>query len=82
MTDTNRRIALQRLLARRRSLQAAYDALIAEPQSYSIQGSVSATNQKMSDIRSELAAIDSQIAALMGSAGIRRSLPDYSGDIG
>lgn len=69
--------ALQKLIERRKKLQQAYDDLIAAPASYNIQGSVSAQNQKLSDIRKELDVIDRQIAQLCGGDGITRSYPNY-----
>lgn len=75
-----RKKAIQRLVARREKLQAAYDAAMAEPASYSISGSVSATAQKLSDLRAELDAIDAQLTALLGGAGpggLRRTYPTY-----
>lgn len=73
--------AMSRLLARRKKLQEAYDALVSEPASYGITGSVNATNQKLSDMRAELAALDNKIAALVGGktgvAGMSVALPDY-----
>ena len=70
--------ALQKLIERRQKLQQAYDDLIMAPASYSIQGSVSAQEQKLADIRKELDAIDRQIAAHLGSNGIKRSYPNYN----
>ena len=75
-----RKKAIQRLVARREKLQAAYDAAMAEPASYSISGSVSATAQKLSDLRAELDAIDAQLTALLGATGpggMRRTYPTY-----
>ncbi len=72
--------AIRRLSARRETLQAAYDAAMTEPASYSINGSVSATNQKLAEMRAELDAIDNQLAALIGGAGpggLRRTYPTY-----
>ena len=71
-------IALQKLIERRNKLQQAYDDLIMAPASYNIQGSVSAQEQKLADIRKELDAIDRQIAAHLGSNGIQRSYPNYN----
>lgn len=73
--------AIRRLSTRREALQAAYDAAMAEPASYTINGSVSATNQKLADMRAELDAIDNQLAALIGGAGpggLRRTYPTYA----
>lgn len=72
--------ALERLIARRNRLQEAYDALVGEPQSYGITGSVSATNVKMTELRREISAIDDKIAALVGRggvAGMEIRIPDY-----
>lgn len=72
--------AIQALLIRKKKLQDAYDNLITEPESYSIQGSVSATNRKLESLRKEIEAIDRQIAVAMGGDGIQRSYPNYSGN--
>lgn len=81
MGNTARTKALRRLLERRGRLQAEYDRLLTEPASFGITGSVNATNQKLSDLRAEIVALDSKIAAVAaphGSvAGMVVSLPDY-----
>ena len=71
--------ALDKLLERRAKLQAAYDALISEPESYGITGSVTAKNRSMVEIRTEIAAIDNRIAALVSSSagGMTLKVPDY-----
>ena len=72
--------AIRRLSARREKLQAAYDAAMSQPASYSISGSVSATAQKLSELRAELDAIDAQLTALLGATGpggLRRTYPTY-----
>ena len=80
--DAHTRQTVQRLIIRRRKLSEAYDALIAQPASYGITGSVSATNQRLEDIRKEIAVVDTQIRALMTRGGIiERSLPDYYGGL-
>ena len=71
---------LEELKKRRAELLARYDALIKEPASYSVSGSVSATNQKLEELRKEIAAVEAQIASAMGLAlpgGIVRRWPDY-----
>lgn len=68
---------LRALMARRQKLQDAYDAMITEPESFSINGSVSATNRKLETLRKEIEVIDRQIAAAAGSDGIERSYPNY-----
>ena len=70
--------AIQALLIRKKKLQDAYDNLITEPESYSIQGSVSATNRKLETLRKEIEAIDRQIAMARGGDGIQRSYPNYN----
>ena len=70
--------ALKALIARRNKLQAAYDRLIDEPESYSISGSVSATNRKLETLRKEIEVIDRQIAAAAGGNGIQRAYPNYN----
>lgn len=81
MTETIAQKAIKRLIERRKKLQASYDALINEPAAYGITGSVNATNQKLADLRLELAALDNRIAALINGrtsvAGMSISLPDY-----
>ena len=72
--------AIRRLSARREKLQAAYDAAMAQPASYSISGSVSATNRKLETLRKEIDAIDAKIAMASGGDGIQRSYPNYSGN--
>ena len=78
-TDNIRTRAIRKLIERRKALQDAYDALVAEPQSFGISGSVNATNQRLSDLRVEIAAIDSQIAGCMqGASGFMTIIrPDY-----
>lgn len=70
---------VRRLLRRRMVASQAYDRLLAEPASYSIQGSVSVTSQKLAELRREIEEIDRTIAAVCGkdSGGIRRSYPNY-----
>lgn len=66
------------LYARRKKLQDEYDRLILEPESYTIQGSVSATNRKLETLRKEIVAINRQIAMASGGDGIQRSYPNYN----
>ena len=73
MSDT----ALRALMVRRKKLQNAYDALITEPESYSITGSVSATNRKLDDLQKQIDNINQQITAAAGGDGIQRSYPNY-----
>ena len=68
---------LTNLYARRKKLQDEYDRLILEPESYTIQGSVSATNRKLETLRKEIEAINRQIAMASGGDGIQRSYPNY-----
>lgn len=71
--------ALNNLIKRRDKLQAAYDELADQPQSYSINGSVSETKQKMADLRREIDVINAQISTLInGGDGIRRVYPNYN----
>lgn len=78
--DELRKSAIEKLLRRKAKLQEAYDQLILEPASYGITGSVSATNRSLTDIRTELVAIDKKISALITNnsvAGMSISYPDY-----
>ena len=81
MENDARHKALKRLLARRKALQDEFDRLVAEPASFGITGSVNATNQKLADLRAELAALDARIAAVLHPratvAGMSVALPDY-----
>lgn len=68
------------LRARRAALLAQYDAILKEPQSYSVSGSVSATNIKLKELREEIAAVEAQLASALRLAepgGIVRRWPDY-----
>ena len=71
--------AIERLLKKRSHLQEQVDALASTPASYSIVGSVSVTNQKVSDLKDELAEIDLQIKQMLtgGASGMSLSYPDY-----
>jgi len=72
--------ALDRLLKRRQMLQQQYDQLVAEPASYGITGSVSATNRSLKEIRDEIACIDDKIANFLETgtvAGLHVKYPDY-----
>jgi len=72
--------ALNRLMQRKQALQEQYDNLIAEPASYGITGSVSATNRTLKEIRDEIVAIDDKITSLLSSnsvAGMSVKWPDY-----
>lgn len=78
--DDIRTATVKRLAKRRETLQKAYDDAMAQPASYTINGSVSATAQKLSDLRAELDAIDAQLSALLGASGpggLRRTYPTY-----
>lgn len=71
---------LKALLLRRKAMRAEYESLMSQPQSYGITGSVSATNQRLADLRSEIAAIDGQISDLLHNRQVMSiSLPDYKG---
>jgi hypothetical protein len=76
-----RKKAINHLMQRRRALQEQYDALINEPASYGITGSVNATNRGLDELRSEIVAIDAKINALLSRtsvAGMAIKYPDYS----
>ncbi len=68
---------IKTLLKRRAMLQAEYDRLISQPESYSITGSVSATNRKLDDLQKQIDNINQQITAAAGGDGIQRSYPNY-----
>ena len=69
---------LNNLIKRRKMLQDEYDSMITQPESYNIQGSVSATNRKLETLRKEIEVIDRQIAAAAGGSGIQRAYPNYN----
>lgn len=78
--DEIRKKAINRLMERKKALQEEYDHLIAEPASYGITGSVSATNRGLKEIRDEIAVIDDKIASLLergNVAGMHVKYPDY-----
>lgn len=78
---TMRDRAIQRLRERKAKLQAAFDDLASQPASYSISGSVTATNQKLADLRNEIAVINRAIESLIldsASDGIKRTFPNYN----
>lgn len=79
--DDIRKKAINNLMKRRNILSAQYDQLLAEPDSYSIVGSVSVTNRKLDVLRKEIAAIDEKITALCAGRGglpcIQIRIPDY-----
>lgn len=71
--------ALDKLLKKRSSLEEYAAELAKSPASYGITGSVSVTNQKVADVREEIATIDMQIKQLVAGepAGISLSYPNY-----
>ena len=77
---TAKETAISNLLTRRKTVKAQYDALLAEPASYSISGSVSATNRNLTELKEELASIDADLRALLngGSPLVTRRYPNYS----
>ena len=79
--DDIRKKALDNLIRRRNALSGQYDQILSEPTNYSIVGSVSVQNQKLSDLRKEIKACDEKIEALCagrgGLAGIQIKIPDY-----
>ena len=77
--DEIRRKAIEKLLARRKALQAQADELAAMPASYGITGSVSVTNHSIDDLKKQITAIDLQIKELLVGepAGISLSYPNY-----
>lgn len=75
-----RKKAIDRLLKRRQAIQDEYDHLVAEPASYGITGSVSATNRSLKELRDELVAIDEKLNSLISGGGIPGmsvKWPDY-----
>lgn len=78
--DEIRKKAINRLMERRQALQEEYDHLLAEPASYGITGSVTATNRSLKEIREEISVIDDKIASLLergNVAGMHVKYPDY-----
>lgn len=78
--------SIKRMLERRARLQKAYDDLVCEPASYGITGSVSATNRRLDELRTEISVLDEQIKAMIarigGLPGISINVPSYRwGDI-
>ena len=69
--------AIRVLIQRRAKLQAEYDQLIGQPESYNINGSVSATNRKLDDLQTQIDNINQQLNQLMTGSGIKRSYPNY-----
>lgn len=79
-TTTEKPSYIEILKQRREALQAQYDAILREPSSYSVSGSVSATNRSLKELREEIAAVDRQIAAyfgVVGPGGMSRRYPRY-----
>lgn len=61
-------------------MQAQYDAILAEPASYGITGSVNATNRGLDELRVEIEAIDKKIESLLNRtsvAGMTVRWPNY-----
>lgn len=78
--DAIRKKAIDRLMTRRQTIQEAYDALLAEPESYGINGAVNVSNRSLKDLRDELVAIDDKLNALLTDnqvAGMTIKWPDY-----
>lgn len=78
--ESTKKKAIENLIKRRAKIQEEYDALLSEPASYGITGSVSATNRSLKDLRDELTAIDVKISSLIKSepvAGMCVKYPDY-----
>jgi len=81
LTSDFRKRAIERIMARREELQRTYDAVMREPASYGISGSVNATNQRLADLRTEMASCDRQLRAVLGGGfPLTISLPDYKHD--
>ena len=76
-----RKKALNRMLARRKELQAEYDRLISEPLSYGVTGSVKARNRSLEELRAEISVLDDRIKSLLarigGLAGMDICVPSY-----
>lgn len=79
--DEVRKKAINALMARRNALSRQYDEILSQPESYSIVGSVSATNHKLEEIRKEISALDDKIETLCGArgglGGVSIRIPDY-----
>lgn len=73
--------SIKRMLERRARLKRAYDDLICEPASYGITGSVSATNRRLDELRTEISVLDEQIKSMLarvgGLAGLDICVPSY-----
>lgn len=68
---------IRALLQRWAKLQAEYDQLIGQPESYNINGSVSATNRKLDDLQKQIDIINQQLNQLTTGSGIKRTYPTY-----
>lgn len=62
-------LILQSLLRRRAAIQQQLEAALAQPGSYSIQGSYSETARAVSDYRDQIERLDAQIRALAAGQG-------------
>ena len=60
---------LQSLLRRRAAIQQQLEAALAQPGSYSIQGSYSESARAVSDYRDQIERLDAQIRALAAGQG-------------
>lgn len=62
-------IILQALLRRRAAVQSQLEEALAQPGSYSIQGSYSETARAVTEYRDEIARLDAQIRAVTSGQG-------------
>ena len=63
------KIIVAELIRQRCALEEELEGALTRPQSYSIQGSYSETSRGVSEIREEIAALDTEIRALATGSG-------------
>lgn len=81
MTAEQKKTALAKMICRWRELKKQYNELLNEPASYSISGSVSATNRNLEDLQREMDSVMRKIKYIFGkkvNGKIEVMTPDYS----